>query len=230
MAGMSGLGWGNPERGEAGRNTTLNAMVRLATPHSQIGQDQRVADRFGTTPGYFVEVGASDGVRLSNTLALETELGWRGICVEPVPHVFERLVRNRPLAICSSRPLLDRRDVSVEFNVWPASNLLSGIADYIVARPETKDGTRITMQTETLTDVLDRSGAPEVIQYLSLDTEGSELAILKGVDWSRYRFEMIHVEHNKVEPQRTQIHDFLVAQGYRRTAKIRFDDEYLLHR
>jgi hypothetical protein len=41
---------------------------------------------------------------------------------------------------------------------------------------------------------------------------------------------MIHVEHNKVEPQRTQIHDFLAAHGYRRTAKIRFDDEYMLHR
>jgi FkbM family methyltransferase len=201
-------------------------MLRLRKSYSQIGQDERVARRYGSKPGFFVEVGASDGIRLSNTYALEQELGWRGICVEPVPSAFEALCRNRPGAICSSRPLLDRKDVEVEFNIWDYT-LLSGIVDFITARPETKDGRRVKMETETLTDVLDRSGAPAFIEYLSLDTEGSELAILKGVDWSRYRFGMIHVEHNYIEPARAQICEFLTQQGYKRAAENKWDDEYV---
>ena len=53
-----------------------------------------------------------------------------------------------------------------------------------------------------------------MIDYLSIDTEGSELAILEGIDWSRYRFRCITVEHNFTE-QRQGIRKLLEAQGYR---------------
>jgi FkbM family methyltransferase len=198
--------------------------------HSQLGQDKRVIERFGGgRPGYFVEVGASNGVRISNTLALERDYGWRGICIEPVPSEFEQLCRNRPKAFCSNKPLADRSGLTVSFDVWESEKsgtMLSGIAEYINTRLHTLAGKRITMQTETLTEVLDRAGAPAVIEYLSLDTEGSELAILRGVDWSRYRFTLIHLEHNYVEPQRAQMREFLEARGYRRITEMRFDDEY----
>jgi FkbM family methyltransferase len=198
--------------------------------HAQLGQDQRVLARFGSDrPGYFVEVGASDGVQLSNTLALERDFGWSGVCVEPVPAEFERLCVNRPTTFCSPNPLADRSGVEVSFNVWECprdGTMLSGIADWINTRPYTLAGKRITMRTETLTDVLDRAGAPAVIEYLSLDTEGSELAILRGIDWSRYRFLLIHVEHNFVEPQRTEMRQFLEGVGYRHSATMQWDDEY----
>lgn len=196
----------------------------LSTSYAQLGQDERAAVVFaGKRGGYFVEVGAHDGVALSNTLALERELGWRGACVEPIPSAFEACVRNRPGAVCSGRPLLDRSGVEVEFSLW---TLKSGITDFINRHEEAKGGEKLTLVTETLTEVLDRSGAPEDIDYLSLDTEGSELAILRGVDWGRYRFKLIHVEHNYVEPNRTQIRDFLAERGYDRTDSVRFDDEY----
>lgn len=201
----------------------------LKAPRSQIGQDERAARHFGgKRGGSFVEIGASDGVRLSNSYALEAELGWRGVCVEPIPEVYAKLVRNRPLAFCSDRPLLDRRDVEVEFCV-PTASTLSGITEFLDARPVVREAkTKLRLTTETLTDVLDRAGMPATIDYLSLDTEGSELAILRGLDWSRYRFRLIHVEHNRMEPRRSEIKAFLEARGYRRTARIRFDDEYCL--
>jgi FkbM family methyltransferase len=208
---------------------TAGPPATLRAPHSQIGQDERVARHFGgKRGGTFVEVGASDGVRLSNSYALEAELGWRGVCVEPIPAVYAKLVRGRPLAFCSDRPLLDRSGVEVEFCVPPATTL-AGIAEYLDKRPHIRDAeTKLRLTTETLTEVLDRARMPATIDYLSLDTEGSELAILQGLDWSRYRFRMIHVEHNRLEPRRSEIKAFLEARGYRRTAQIRFDDEYCL--
>jgi FkbM family methyltransferase len=207
--------------------------MEIATSHSQLGQDRRVAARFGAAtaecPRYFVEVGASDGVRLSNTLALERDLGWRGVCVEPVPAEYEALCRNRPLAFCSPHPLADRSGAEVSFNVWTCpvdGTMLSGIAEFLNNRPHTHAGTRITMRTETLPELLDRAGAPHIIDYLSLDTEGSELAILQGLKGSPYRFRMIHVEHNSIEPRRSEIRAFLEGAGYRHTEALAWDDEY----
>ena len=59
---------------------------------SQIGQDKRVLDFYQNKKnGYFVEVGANDGKRLSNTYLLEKDYNWKGICIEPVPSLLKKL-------------------------------------------------------------------------------------------------------------------------------------------
>jgi hypothetical protein len=86
-------------------------------------------------------------------------------------------------------------------------------------------GDVIDVTTISLMDLLDQQGAPAVIDYLSIDTEGSELAILEGIDWRRYQFRCITVEHNFTE-QRQGIHKLLEAQGYQRQ-EAAFDDWYI---
>ena len=65
--------------------------------YSQLGQDLTVLKFYNDKrDGYFIELGASDGITLSNTYLLEKEFGWKGICAEPVPVKYEALCKNRP--------------------------------------------------------------------------------------------------------------------------------------
>jgi hypothetical protein len=76
--------------------------------HSQLGQDLAVLKAFkDKTNGFFIEIGASDGMELSNTYLLETKYNWKGICVEPIPRRFELLCKNRPNSWCSDRAVFN---------------------------------------------------------------------------------------------------------------------------
>ena len=60
---------------------------------SQLGQDLTVLKFYNNKrDGYFIEIGASDGIKLSNTYLLESQYGWKGICVEPIPNNYNKLV------------------------------------------------------------------------------------------------------------------------------------------
>jgi hypothetical protein len=85
----------------------------------------------------------------------------------------------------------------------------------------------IDVETITLNDILDENEAPLFIDYLSLDTEGTELEILKSVDLNKYTFGLIDVEHNYLEPERTNIRDFLISNGYSFKIDNMWDDQYI---
>ena len=74
----------------------------------------------------------------------------------------------------------------------------------------------MTMTTVSLTTVLDNVKAPRFIDYLSLDVEGNEHAVLTGLDHSKYKFGRITVEHNFQERTRAQVHQLLSQHGYLR--------------
>jgi hypothetical protein len=83
--------------------------------------------------------------------------------------------------------------------------------------------------TVTLTDMLARNDAPAVIDYLSIDTEGSEYDILAAHDFDRFKFSVITCEHN-FTPNREKIFKLLTSKGYRRVMErqSQFDDWYVL--
>jgi ABC-type cobalamin transport system ATPase subunit len=95
-------------------------------------------------------------------------------------------------------------------------SLLSGISDHIDCHKKTVDNNKkqIIVTTISFNDLLEQFNAPLFIDYLSLDTEGSELEILKSVNLQKYIFGLIDVEHNYVEPRRTQIRELLCSNGY----------------
>ncbi len=76
-------------------------------------------------------------------------------------------------------------------------------------------GETYTVRTISLVDMLKKHNAPSVIDYLSIDTEGSEFEILSAFDFSKYQFNAITCEHNYA-PIRDDIHSLLSQHGYRR--------------
>jgi hypothetical protein len=85
------------------------------------------------------------------------------------------------------------------------------------------------MQTISLNDLLERFEAPPFIEYLSLDTEGSEYEILRTLDFNKWQFGIIDVEHNHIEPRRTMIKQLLCSNGYTYLGANQFDDSYRLN-
>jgi len=197
--------------------------------YSQIGQDIKVLQFYNYKKnGYYVEIGASNGITFSNTYLLATRYHWKGICVEPLPQQFEKLCKNRPKAICYNQPVYDESNKEVIFDIANNSDMLSGISYNIDCHIDlvNSNKTQLTLTTISLNDLLDKSHAPNFIEYLSLDTEGSEFEILKTFDFKKYTFGLIHVEHNFVEPRRTNIKELLLSNGYEYIEENSFDDCY----
>ena len=91
-----------------------------------------------------------------------------------------------------------------------------------------KNKRQINVTTITLNDLLNKYNAPLFIEYLSIDTEGTELEILKSCDFDKYSFGFITVEHNFVEPRRSETRKFLIEKGYKFYKENAFDDDYIL--
>ena len=199
------------------------------------GQDAFVIQLLrGMRGGYFLDTGAFDGVTGSNTLTLERDYGWSGLCVEPNDREYARLVRNRRCA--TAHCCIYTHDGEADFI---EAGMLGGVArDYhpdllALARqvydlPEEESGaiaTRIK-PTKTPATLLREAGAPATIDYWSLDTEGSELAILQAFPFDVYAVRVLTVEHNHF-PVRADIHAFLASRGFDRIASLHVDDCYV---
>lgn len=211
------------------RRAELIAQVGFS--RSQLMQDLFVLSELGERrdAGFFVEFGAADGVALSNSWLLEQRLGWKGILAEPARCWHESLTRNRTCAIDTdcvwslSGEQLDFDEVSAgELSTLSEFSQSDGHAQ---AR---SDKMSYQVPTISLNDLLHRHGAPAEPDYLSIDTEGSEFAILKELDFARFHFKVITCEHNYT-PMREQIRQLLESAGYRRKylELSRFDDWYV---
>ena len=197
--------------------------------NSQLGQELEVIKFYNNKErGFFIEIGASDGLELSNTYLLETKYKWKGICCEPIPTKFEKLVKNRPNSICYKEAVYNQSGLILAFDIYNSYDLLSGISDHIdkYKLRVDKDKTTFHVETISLLDVLEKSNAPSFIEYMSLDTEGSEFEILKNFDFEKYTFGLIDVEHNFMEPRRTEIRNLLLSKGYIYKGEKNWDDMY----
>jgi FkbM family methyltransferase len=180
--------------------------------------------------GFYLDIGAFDGVKLSNTYLLEKDYDWKGICVEPLPSRYEELVKSRPNSICVNNACYSQSHLTVPFFIANNFEMLSGIShciDSFHVDEVNANKTEILVKTMKLNDILEQHGAPRFIEYLSLDTEGSEFEILKAVDFSKYTFGIIHVEHNYVEKNRSRIQQLLLANNYKYIRENHYDDCYM---
>jgi FkbM family methyltransferase len=202
---------------------------RSASP-SQLAQDLFVTFALGERrgAGFFVEFGAGDGVELSNTYRLERDLGWSGIAAEPNPVQHEALRRNRRCAV-SDRCVWARSGERLTFSVLDAAPEFSTLTPFQAGDKHDRRGARsIEVQTLTLEDLLREHGAPRRIDYVSVDTEGSELAILEAFDFDAFDVSVLTVEHN-FGPGRAALHRLLTGRGYVRLLEefSRWDDWYV---
>ncbi len=181
--------------------------------------------------GYFCEFGAADGISNSNTLALEKQLNWSGICAEPSRAFHAALRRNRPRAMIVEQCVWKASGETLEFR-QAAAGQLSTIEAFVDAdgrRPSKRAGETYTVATISLHDMLTAAGAPADFDYLSIDTEGSEFEILNSLALSPFRPKVITVEHNYA-PARNDIRAALESFGYARVFPLisRSDDWYVL--
>ncbi len=197
---------------------------------SQLGQDLWVVEQTGgLRGGYFVEFGATDGVMLSNSLLLEREFGWTGLCAEPNPKFFRQLVVNRRCKVLPAciGPITGEK---VRFIMADAYGSMMEYADSDSHADKRAaylaQGEVIDLTTVSLHDFLTQNGAPDVIDYLSIDTEGSEYSILSAFPFDKWTIRFITVEHNYTA-MRQKIYDLLTPLGYVRT-EMKFDDWYAL--
>ena len=177
--------------------------------------------------GYFLEIGASDGIEFSNTYLLEQKYNWNGICVEPIKEDYNKLINNR-CCFCSDLAVYSKSNEELEFDIYEY-NLLSGLNNHINTYSNQPIKEKVIVKTITLTDLLDNYSAPYFIEYLSLDTEGSEYEILSVFDFNKYKFGLIHVEHNYEEPKRQLIKDLLLENCYTYIGEYKQDDFYSNH-
>ena len=193
--------------------------------YSQIGQDKNVIKYYnGKKGGYFLDIGATNGIDINNTYLLEKKYKWKGICVEPQKKYWRDLNKNRD-CIKLNNLLYSKEGLELEFS---EAGALGGITSHIDKHLEAKKENQVKLKTETLNNILEKYDAPEYIDYLSLDTEGSELEILKGIDLNKYKIGYLNIEHNFVEPRRTEIKNYLENRGYKHYRVNAFDDDYIL--
>lgn len=199
--------------------------------HSQYGQDITVFDLLGRPAhGVFLDIGANDGKTLSNSLLFE-EHGWTGVCVEPHPVMFEALRQNRGGHLVNA--CIVDRDTTVNFLVVEGpANMLSGIAEFIdashMARIDRElaqyGGHKRLVSIEALSPatLCQRFGIKQV-DYLSIDTEGCDLNILKSFDFDQVPVRVIGVENGSRTPD---ICRYLATKGYRLVKCVGCDEIY----
>jgi FkbM family methyltransferase len=196
---------------------------------SQFGQDHYL-DRHvfaGKRGGVFVDVGAYDGFTGSNTAFFEIFRGWSGLCIEPDAAQFAALALSR--RVPSVQTCIGARNGSDKFlSVSEGLTMMGGLVEnYDPAAMKMVTERSATQVMEVPVRRLDEilsEHAIAAVDYLSLDTEGSELAILKSFDLSRFAVKALSVENNRNTPE---IEDHLKANGYRRLTRLGVDDIYV---
>ena len=222
---------------------------------SQMGQDMFLNRWFfrDKGPGFFVDVGAFDGIVGSNTYYFEKYLKWTGIAFEPNSSAFEVLQSTRSCRLVPGCAY--DRDGRVDFLALsekeqhentqspPRSLLsmvlapshggamLSGIPEHMdqVRRTEWAREAMDLRQTEStvpcyrIDAVLDEEGV-DIVDYLSIDVEGAELEVLRGIDFGRVHVNVIGVEHSK---RFSEVHDLLTTAGFEYQGLLFFDEIFV---
>ncbi len=201
---------------------------------SQYGQDKYLNDNIfkNKTCGAFVDIGAHNGISLSNTYFFEKSLNWSGICIEPNFKLFTDLSNNRNSININGCAWY--KDEIKKFRLIDGySEMLSGLVDSYDSKHLSridrecleKNGhyTDIDIPCYELNSLLEKHEIFN-IDLLSIDTEGSEFDILKSIDFNRFNIGVIVVENNYKD---NNIFEFLTENDYTLLDRIKIDEIYL---
>jgi hypothetical protein len=197
---------------------------------SQFGQDLFVLNELNFKKnGFFVEFGATNGINSSNTYLLENKFNWRGILAEPAKIFYDELNKNRKCFIETN--LVWKNSQSRLLFHEDFAGGLSTIKKFIDHDTQIrKKNKEYILETISLNDLLVKYNAPKIIDYLSIDTEGSEFNILNNFDFNKYKFRIITCEHN-FTPNKNKIHKLLTKNGYvkKHSSLVSFVDDWYVY-
>ena len=162
------------------------------------------------TTAYFVEIGANDGKYLSNTFTLENTFGWNGLLSEVNSSLTHTLFLNRPKSKIDVRAVDEISGIKKAFNQSKNSEF-SALEGVSLHTDQFIDSISEVVETVNLTDLLEEFKSPKCIDFLSIDTEGNEFDILKGLNFNLLKFNYIAVE---VSRNQEEIAEILGSNGY----------------
>ena len=197
---------------------------------SQLGQDLFVIYFLGGKKnGFFIEIGACDGVQLSNSLKLE-KIGWNGIISEPSPYWINK-IKNRK-CIVSTKAVFNESNKKLDFGSIENFPDLSGIKSSFNMDDNNKlrkDSKLHKVETITLNDLIEKKAQGNKINYISIDTEGSEYEIIKNFNFRKYNVDIFTIEHNFIENKRNSIFNLMTENEYLRVFQnlSQWDDWYI---
>ena len=192
------------------RRASMRVNTWLGRPYTALyGMDRRLEKYLAGERGVFIEAGANDGIAQSNSYFLENKYGWNGVLVEPVPKYYEMCRRARRVNVvnCGLGPF-EKDGETLEILSGGLMSTPVGVDSALLhgrsVEQHASKGARefggvetqlVTTKTRALSNVLDELGIRSV-DFFSLDVEGFELEVLKGLDFARHapRFLLIETE------------------------------------
>jgi FkbM family methyltransferase len=200
--------------------------------------DQFLEEYIPQKKGYFVELGANDGVSQSNTLFLEKYKSFKGVLIEPSPINYEKCKINRSdknfffLGACVSFNYSQPKVELLYSNLMTITIDGHSTIDNPLAHAEKgskflggQDVFKFSAKAITLNEVLNLANAPKLIDFLSLDVEGAEIEVLGGINYSEFCFKLMLIETNKFE----SVNEFLIRENYIFLKKISNHDYLFAH-
>ena len=162
--------------------------------------------------GYYLEIGVDNAVENNNTVILDHEYGWRGLCVDPnAPMISARSATFFQVALAS-------RSGTASFSM---GGPFSGLTEFVSSEEHNKKWYEMaermghsTVQTRTPLEVLTAAHAPREIDYMSLDVEGAEMEILRAFPFESYRILFSTIETNNDAAKEKELRSFMKSHGY----------------
>lgn len=147
--------------------------------YSLCGQDEWVLEMLNSkTNGFFIDLGAGDGITYNNTYALETQYGWNGICVENTSSHFQNLDSNRS---CSKyQTTINKADGQC----------------YIDENGKIVETGTTLVDCISFDTLMSMNGHTETIDYLSINVGNSQRQIIESIDLDRYDITLISIQNN----------------------------------
>lgn len=203
--------------------------------YSQFGEDIQILDFYHRKNfGYYVEIGANDGISNSNTALLE-ENGWKGLLVEANPDLISACRQSRPNSIVVNYAVVapeNRGNINFYKVIGGPSNLnglsTTVVSEEFISRICEYGGKveNISVNTNTLDDIFINNNVPFGFEFLSIDIEGGELEALKGFSIERFKPRIIVVEDNSFGVD-TSVKNYLQQYGYVRVHRTGVNDWYV---
>ena len=204
--------------------------------YSQLGQDFLIKNFYSINKSkvnFFIDVGAHDGLTFSNTYLFEKHFEWKGLCIEPNPQIFSRLRENRN-CLLENVAVSDKSGTEDYFAVEGHSDMLSGIETNYSKRHMRRimkeiriydqNFKRLAVETSTLKNLISKHKIKNV-SFISIDTEGSELKVLKSIDFNTIQIDFIIIENND---QKSNIKKYLQSHNFFCAIKIESEEFYSL--
>ncbi len=197
--------------------------------------DKKIKKYIDYKNGYFVELGANDGINQSNTFYFEKKKNWKGILIEPYKKNYIKCKKNRSkknkffCAACVSTNKIKRVKMFYA-NLMTTSNLnkknilkIKNDKFHAVKKNKSK---YFYAEAKTLNSILKTADSPKIIDLLSLDVEGTELNVLKGINYNQFKFKYMLIECNEFK----KVFKYLKKKNYELKSYLGRDDYLFKHK